>query len=246
MSVRSLTALTLAMLVATLSPATAQDSKQNSDNTPAVIDSDTLKAGEYMGKLAVPPGTDGQFTLRIEHYEPKDAAAARKAVNQLNADVQRARQLEQQVAVNGTNQQLHDLNQLHISIRKRLAQQSDLFNVVGQDIEFHAADAMIVRWLLPPVIYNDKGERKKLTPLDLEEMRGFDRSLPGYEAKLSDLQVNQMIRVSLRPAKAASTTASKSTSGSDKKKTPKMEAAMVVIVLADDLTPVTGDKAKKK
>jgi hypothetical protein len=240
MCARLLGSIGLAAVVVLLPLAKAQDSKKGSDSSSSTTDSDTLKAGEYVGKLVAAPGSDGTFMLRLEHYEPKDAAAARQAVNQLNADVQRAQQLEQQVAINGTAQQLHDLNQTYGRIRKKLAQQGDLFNVVAQDIEFHAADNMVVRFLQPPVIYNDKGERKKLSPLDLQEMRGLNPNIPGFEAKLSDLQGNQIVRVSLRPA-------AKPASGGDKKKpAPKMEATMAVIVVAEDMSPVSDDSKKKK
>jgi hypothetical protein len=225
-------------------PAVAQDSKKSLDSSSTTTDSSTLKAGEYTGKLVAPPDSDGQFTLRTERYEPKDSAAASRATNQLNADMQRARQLEQQVAINGTAQQLHNLNQLYGQIRKKMAQQRDLYNVVAQDTEFHAADKMVVRFLQPPVIYDDKGERKTLTQLDLQEMRGLDPGVPGYEAKLSDLQPGQVVRVTLRPAPPPAAGASKSAAGDDKeraKPAPKMVVVMALIVVAEDMSPVKQD-----
>jgi hypothetical protein len=232
--------------------AVAQDTKKSSDSSSTTTDSSTLKAGEYTGKLVAPPESDGQFTLRTEKYEPKVSAAASRATNQLNADIQRARQLEQQVAVNGTAQQLHNLNQLYGQIRKKMAQQKDLYNVIAQDTEFHAADKMVVRFLQPPVIYDDKGERKKFTQLDLQEMRGLDPNVPGYEAKLSDLQPGQVVRVTLRPAPAPAAGASKAATSDDKEKAkpaPKMVVTMALIVVAEDTSVVnqgSADSGKRK
>jgi hypothetical protein len=127
-------------------------------------------------------------------------------------------------------------------------------DVVAQDTEFHAADKMVVRFLQPPVIYDDKGERKKLTQLDLQEMRGFDPSVPGYEAKLSDLQPGQVVRVTLRPAPPPAAGASRSAASDDKAKAKpaaKMVVTMALIVIAEDMSPVNQDntdanKRKKK
>jgi hypothetical protein len=236
--------------------AQAQDSKSKSSDQTSSIDASTLKAGEYVGKLVGTPDSDGQFSIRIEQYEPKDAAAATKATNQLNADVQRARQLEQQVAANPTPGQINALKQQYEQIRKEQTQLRDLYNVTYKDIEFHAADGMMVRFLKPPVVYDDKGERKNFNSAELAAMRGFDSNVPGYEAKLSDLQPNQIIRVSLRTAKPASADSAKAApvAGDDKQKTkaaPKMEAAMTVILVQEDMTAVKQDskdagKKKKK
>jgi hypothetical protein len=231
----------LAMLLV-LPAAYAQDSKSKpADKSDSVIDSDTLKTGEYVGKLLAPPGSDGQFSLRIEQYEAKDPAAAQRAADQLNAEVQKARGLEQQVAVNPTPHNVSALQQTYNHIRKEQAKQRDLYNVTYKDIEFHATDDLIVRFLLPPVVYDDKGERKKFSLLDLREMRGNDPNLPGFDAKVSDLQSNQVVRVTLRPAKTKTTSAS-STDKDKAKAAPKTEATMVVIVVAQDMTAVPQDK----
>src|SRR5262249_29763068 len=100
-----------------------------------------------------------------------------------------------------------------------------------------------------PVQYDDKGEIKKLSLLDLQEMRGLDPNVPGFQAKVSDLQPNQVVRVTLRQAKAAP--ADKPKEGDKAKPAPKMEVSMAGIVVADDLTQVKQDnkdagKRKKK
>jgi hypothetical protein len=245
---------TLLTMLLLLPAAEGQDSKSKSSDQSTSIDASTLKAGEYIGRLLAAPGSDRQFTLRIDHYEAKDSAAAEKATNQLNAKVQRARQLEQQVAANPTLQQVNALKQLYNEIRKEQNQLLDLYNVT-KDIEFHAADDILVRFLKPPVVYDDKGERKTFNSAQLTAMRGFDLNVPGFEAKLSDLQANQIVQVSLRSAKSGTGAKAKAAADSDKEKAkpaPTMEAAMAVILVQEDMTPVkqdnkdTGKKKGKK
>jgi hypothetical protein len=247
----------LLMAIFALPGSNAQDSKsKSSDSSNTTIDADTLKEGEYLGKLLAAPSEDGQFTLRFENKEPKDAAVASRAADALNGEVQRARQLEQQVAANPTPQRISALQAAYKRIRKEQERQRDLYNTTYKDIEFHAATDMVVRFRLPPVVYDDKGEQKKYSQLDLQEMRGSNPNVPGFQAKVTDLQPNQIIRVSLRQARAPSADKSTTVNSTDKDKekdktkaAPKMEAVMILVVIAEDLTPVSQDNknaAKKK
>jgi hypothetical protein len=229
---------TLLTAIAAVSATRAQDSKGKLGDGPSSVDAATLKAGEYPGKLLSPPDGSGLFTLRIENLEAKDPAAAARATGQLNSDIQRAAQLEQQVAINATQKQVNALKQLYDKIRSQQNKMRDLYN--PRDVEFHAADDMMVRFLRPPVQYDDKGERKKLSLIDLKELRGVDPNVPGYRGQLSDLQPNQIVRVTLAEVKASK----------EKGKTgPKMEATLALIVVAEDTTPVPQDRrdtGKKK
>jgi hypothetical protein len=243
----------LAVTLCLAMSAQAQDKSKAPDKSAASVDADTLKEGEYFGKLINTPGSDGQFTIRIDmsRYEAKDTTAASRANTQLNNDLQRARQLEQAVALNPTQQQVNALQQVYNQIRQDQSKQRDAYKVTpdSKDVDFHASPDMTVRFLLPPVVYDDKGERKKFSLIDLREMRGVDPNVPGYEAKLSDLQPGQIVRVSLRTAKPGGKP--KESANKDKSKpAPKMEATMAVIVVAEDTTPVnqgnTNPPKKKK
>jgi hypothetical protein len=240
----------LLTLVLLLPSSDAQDAKDKSSDKPdSTVDADTLQAGDYVGKLLATPNADGTFTLRTEKYEPKDPNNATLASNQLNGEVQRARQLEQQFAANPTEKTRTALTRQYARVR---SEQARLYAITYKDIEFHAANNMVVRFLSPPVQYDDKGEMKKLSLLDLQEMRGLDPNVPGFAAKASDLQPNQVVRATLRQAKPAPADKPKASSEGDKAKpAPKMEVSMAVIVVADDLTQVkqdnkdTGKKKKK-
>ncbi len=146
------------------------------------------------------------------------------------------------MALNPTEQQLNRLQQAYDQVRRALARQKDAYKVVAdsKDVDFHAAGDMVVRFLLPPVVYDDKGELKKYRLIDLKEMRGVDPTVPGYEAKTSDLQAGQLVRVSLRPAKA------KAAGTETGKPAPKMEATMAVIVVAEDVSAVEQPKPAPK
>lgn len=251
MLVRSLRPMAFLAAVSCLTlVASAQDKGKAPEKSEPPIDADTLKEGEYFGKLVNTPGSDGRFTIRIDlsRYEAKDSSAASRVNTQLNADLQRARQLEQLVALNPTPQQLNELQKVYNQIRQGQSRQKDLYKVIpdSKDVDFYASPDMVVRFLLPPVVYDDKGERKKFSLIDLREMRGVDPNVPGYEAKPSDLQPGQVVRVSLRPAKVRDKKASTGEGDKDKSKAaPKMEAAMTVIVVAEDSTPVNQDTPHK-
>jgi hypothetical protein len=242
-------ALWALLLLATVRAQDAGNKAPANSSSSSSTDANTLKSGEYFGKLVAPPASDGSFTIRIEHYEPKDAAAATKAANDLNAAVQKAQQLEQQVAANSTPQRLNALQKAYDQVHKQQARQRDFYNLVYKEIDFHAANDATIRFLQPPVVYDDKGERKKFSKSELEEMHGTDPSVPGYAAKTTDLQASQVIRVSLRPARSTSDDKAAASDKDKDKPAPKMEATMIVIVVPEDMTPVdqdNKDSGKKK
>src|SRR6516164_8572860 len=109
MPARLIVSGTLLAVVMFLSASNAQNAKNKaSENSSSPsIDASTLQSGEYFGKLVGPPGSDGTFALRFEKLEPKDAAAAKKAADELNAAVQHARDMEQQVSANATPQRVN-------------------------------------------------------------------------------------------------------------------------------------------
>jgi hypothetical protein len=58
-----------------------------------------------------------------------------------------------------------------------------------------------VRKMFLPMEYDDMGNIKKYTDKEKEELRGKDKSKPGYEAKLEDLLPTQEIKIYLTPPK---------------------------------------------
>jgi hypothetical protein len=164
--------------------------------------------------------------------------------------------MEQQVSANATPQRVNALQKAYERVRKQQARQRGFYNVTYNEIDIHAASDLTVRFARAPVIYDDKGERKKFTQAELIEMRGSDPSVPGFAGKTSDLQAGQVVQISLRPVRPASATAkpraAATTSDTDKDKAkpaPKMEATMIVIMATEDTSPIDPnykEPAKKK
>jgi hypothetical protein len=111
---------------------------------------------------------------------------------------------------------------LALSIRNPLQRQLYVTSVLQQmraaqsavirknvDFDLEPADSMIVRTMVLPEQFDDKGKPKKYTPKDLKELRGTDPNLPGFKADLDSLKNGEVVTVYLvrkkqaAPAKAA-------------------------------------------
>jgi hypothetical protein len=66
-----------------------------------------------------------------------------------------------------------------------------------QNMKVMTVDEVKVRTKNPPVAYDDKGNKKKYTQKELQELRGSDKKLPGYTAGFEDLKTNQYVQVTL-------------------------------------------------
>ncbi len=71
-----------------------------------------------------------------------------------------------------------------------------------KDYELPIADEAPVRKLFLNLEYDDTGNVRKYTDKEKEELRGKDKTKPGYLAKFEDLQPTQEVKLSLTPAKA--------------------------------------------
>jgi hypothetical protein len=64
-----------------------------------------------------------------------------------------------------------------------------------KEFSMETVDNFLVRRLNPPFEYDDKGNIKKYTKEELDKMKGKDKNVVGYEAKVEDLQAGQIVRV---------------------------------------------------
>jgi hypothetical protein len=144
--------------------------------------------GEVTGKLIRWESNGHEFTVQVEYsYSVPNAGVARTLadlqVKLLQAkSVQEAVSLRQQIADN--SRKLYDLKKDHF------------------DVEFVAAEDMKYRMATPPTVFDDKGQPRKMTKKELEELKGPNPKLPGYTAELSDVKSNQIVTV-YRAKKAA-------------------------------------------
>jgi hypothetical protein len=96
-----------------------------------------------------------------------------------------------------------------------------------KDFDLPVADHLVVRLVQPASAFDDKGNIKKYTAKELQEMKG-PGNLPGYRADRADLAVGQIVKLYLAPPKGGA----------------KAEVVMVMIV-AQPQGPVKGQQRKK-
>jgi hypothetical protein len=64
-------------------------------------------------------------------------------------------------------------------------------------VEFQMAENAKVRTMLLPETFDSKGNPKKYTPKELAELKGKDRTLPGYESSVEGLGAGQTVTLTL-------------------------------------------------
>jgi hypothetical protein len=100
-------------------------------------------------------------------------------------------------------QRQQQLAQLQFDIARELPKlQAGCYKQQPYDVKLKAADKMIVRTRYPPIDYDDKGNIKKYTKKELQELRGPDKSLPGFTADFEALHDGQMVTVYLAKKEA--------------------------------------------
>lgn len=76
--------------------------------------------------------------------------------------------------------------------------QANLYTARDQDVTVKLHDDVKVRLANPPQKFDEKGRLvTRYTQKELAEMKGTDRTLPGYTADLTDLGNNQVVAVTL-------------------------------------------------
>jgi hypothetical protein len=127
--------------------------------------------------------------------------------------VQISYQYLDQVALANYQRNLATQQQRAMMIRNPLQRQQALAQAMNQrppgnlvqtkkmDVDLRANDDIKVRSLQPPIDYDDKGNVKKYTKKELAELKGPDKSLPGYTRDYESLQSNQYVKVYLAKEK---------------------------------------------
>jgi hypothetical protein len=102
----------------------------------------------------------------------------------------------------------------------------------NQDLELKAADDIKVRLLQPPLQFDEKGRIKKYTRKELDELKGPDKSLPGYQGDFDNLKAGQTVKVYLVKKKTApKPPGKKKDDGEDLEE--KRPSVRMVIILAE-------------
>jgi hypothetical protein len=113
-------------------------------------------------------------------------------------------------------------------------------------VDFQISRDLQVRVMVLPPRFDDEGKIKAYTEEEKKALKGENPKLPGYEAKMSDLHANDIVRIRLwRPIKEKSTVAvTDSEKDKPKDATPGQKKAQVteIVILNDD----KADKSKDK
>jgi hypothetical protein len=93
-------------------------------------------------------------------------------------------------------QRLQEIQRVQIEVVKARA---DLVTFEDHEInvDLPLADETVVRTLVLPAAYDDKGLPRRYTAAELKELKGPAR-LPGYKAEREDLKANQVVRVTIK------------------------------------------------
>jgi hypothetical protein len=241
-------------------PSEAAGQKQKK-NTPKLEDT-TDEDYAYVRKLKDISGTLTAFdpeaktlTLRVEYqtYEPIPLKPNSRAGQQYNTLLR-----TQQRLMNDYNQILRSRNMAQQQQRmqrwmldyQRFQQQAAQLGVQAQyktvahqkELDFDVAAEVKVARSKPPMEYDDKGNIKEYTKEELKKMR--DPDMPGYTAKVDDLQAGQTVKLYLgKPKAKKSSSSSKKDDDAKKDDDPKAkedEAAKKT----DEPAKKSGDEAK--
>jgi hypothetical protein len=173
---------------------------------------------------------DGKtLTIRYDYntYEPLPPKGGNRQNAQYNALLRQQQQLAQQyqqimAARNPVQQQqrmqnyLARLQQFQLRAQQLGFSQLAQYKTVGhyKEFDFDVAPDVKVARVKPPMEYDDKGNLKEYTKEELKKMR--DPDMPGYTARIEDLQLGQQVKLYLGKPKASKKS---SKSGTDDKKT---------------------------
>jgi hypothetical protein len=118
-----------------------------------------------------------------------------------------------------------------------------------EDVEFQTIPDPKVRTMFLPEVFDDKGEIKKYTPAEKAELKGKDKSLPGYESSLEKLEAGQTLKVTLVPVKTKKAAPPEKNKENDKEEKPAVEEEkkmqVKMIVITKEANGTVPDKKKK-
>lgn len=170
--------------------------------------------GEVSGKVSVVGGSSKTVTVQVEFqaYEP-NAAAQRNNTN--NSRLNQIYRLQMQIQRD--QMQMQQSRNQQTAMRTMMALQRDMarlqmemarlggnpqqapFKVVTkkQDYEIETDDNTKVRFLQPPLAFDEKGNPKKYTDAELKELKGADAKLPGYQGSFDQLRPGHVVRIAV-------------------------------------------------
>jgi hypothetical protein len=223
-----------------------KDAKKKDDKKDAKKEKDDDKKADkleystaFVGKLTQMSGNSQKdFTVQIEIKYLQPNVQAQNNLLRQQAEIAR---LQAQIRLTPNPYQRQQLTVQLLQKVQQLNQQK-LYDVktVQKNIELRAADEVKVRTLQPPVDYDDKGNLKKYTQKELNELRGPNKNLPGYTGEFESLRQGQIVKIYLSKKDANFAKNVKKKGGKKKKQdeedadedldVSKPEAVMIVVM----------------
>ena len=208
-----------------------------------------VQASPVTGRVKSLNGTDKSFTLEIDIsvMQPNRGAA-----NEVNRQAQQQERIAREEAdilrTRDPVQRAQKMQRLAAEVERdqtqdaqRTARASGHVQTQHKDFDLDAAADVKVRRQDPPVQYDDKGNVKKYTTKELNDLKG-DPKLPGYAADWTDLKVGQTVKVTVVTPKKDKDAKDKDAKDKDKTDTtPKVSQVLIV-----KEAPENADQGGKK
>ncbi|MCC6416673.1 MAG: hypothetical protein IT429_00320 [Gemmataceae bacterium] len=148
-------------------------------------------------------GSKRDFILQVKVPEPNPDGyqrlsqlqnTYRQQYSQLTQNQLRLQRTRPQDRPNLLNQIQNSQNSLQRTLADIAKAKQNLVRYKNADMQLRATDTARVRVLQPPAEYDDKGNVKKHTAKELQELRGKD-GLPGYKAEFETVRQGQTVRI---------------------------------------------------
>lgn len=206
----------------------AQDEKKvEPKTTPSAIKQEKAKkAGQpLVGRLVRVDGEKRTLSVEVSLQIPQVNSGAVRRLAQIQGDLARA-------------QAKGDVGQIRSIAQEISRTQTVTYREEKRTIDFVAEDNAVVRTMVLPLEYTEKGKPKRLTEKEKRDLKGPDPKLRGYQSEFDSLQAEQVIEVypiatkeNLKTTKDASAPKTEGKPAPDAKpELPKIRVGMIVIL----------------
>jgi hypothetical protein len=201
--------------LALLTPAAAQDQKKKKQDkdvgTPASKEeyAQLMKHKDLVGKIIRLDTDSREFAIlaELKRLEPKPGAQAKLNQAQQRLQQQILREQQHLARIRNPYQQMQEYQNFLNRIQQQAGTNfNNLFKVVTDRKEFNlqGTDKTVVRRAKLPVEYDEKGNLKEYTEKEKQEKKGKDSKLPGYQAEFGNLEVGQLVKITVSMKKPSS------------------------------------------
>jgi hypothetical protein len=236
------TGLLLALVLAVPAPAADKNTTQASEQDYSSLPQN----GDVIGKLKSISPTDKTLTLEIDVslLQPKNGAGTNAA--RLMEQQERILREEQDILrTRNPVQRAQKMQRLAAELeRDQLRNQNNVRTVTQhKDFDLESTADAKVRTQDPPVQYDEKGNVKKYTSKELQDLKG-DSKLPGYTSDWDSLKVGQTVKVTLTRPKVKADDKDNNNKDKDKKTDTRPRASVVLVIKDAPDADAPGGKKK--